>query len=324
MKLLKDILYKVPIKSVFGSTDIYISDISYDSRKVTKGNVFVAIKGVKSDGHQFIDKAIEKGVSVIVHEDSIPLKKDGITYVRVQNSAKALAFMAANNYDQPSQNLKLVGVTGTNGKTTVASLLYELFRSAGFKVGLLSTVKIVVNDQVFPATHTTPDSIVINNYLKKMNDVGVEFCFMEVSSHGIAQQRIEGLVFEGGVFTNLSHDHLDYHHTFSAYRDVKQMFFDQLPKSSFALTNLDDKNGLFMVQNTRAKVHSYALKSYADFRVQILENQFKGQLLKINDLEIWVKLIGSFNAYNLAAIFACAKILGLATDEILKIGRAHV
>ena len=319
MKLLKDILYKVPIKSVFGSTDIYISDISYDSRKVTKDNVFVAIKGVKSDGHQFIDQAIEKGVSVIVHEDSIPLKKDGITYVRVQNSAKALAFMAANNYGQPSQNLKLIGVTGTNGKTTVASLLYELFRSAGFKVGLLSTVKIVVNDQVFPATHTTPDSIVINNYLKKMNDVGVEFCFMEVSSHGIAQQRIEGLVFEGGVFTNLSHDHLDYHHTFSAYRDVKQMFFDQLPKSSFALTNLDDKNGLFMVQNTRAKVHSYALKSYADFRVQILENQFKGQLLKINDLEIWVKLIGSFNAYNLAAIFACAKILGLATDEILRL-----
>ena len=209
MKLLKDILYKVPIKSVFGSTDIYISDISYDSRKVTKDNVFVAIKGVKSDGHQFIDQAIEKGVSVIVHEDSIPLKKDGITYVRVQNSAKALAFMAANNYGQPSQNLKLIGVTGTNGKTTVASLLYELFRSAGFKVGLLSTVKIVVNDQVFPATHTTPDSIVINNYLKKMNDVGVEFCFMEVSSHGIAQQRIEGLVFEGGVFTNLSHDHLD-------------------------------------------------------------------------------------------------------------------
>jgi UDP-N-acetylmuramoyl-L-alanyl-D-glutamate--2,6-diaminopimelate ligase len=279
----------------------------------------VAIKGLESDGHQYIDQAIEKGASVIVHQQPLKIKQSAITYIQVENSAIALAYMAANFYEQPSKNLNLIGVTGTNGKTTVSSLLYDLFKAAGYKVGLLSTVKILVDDQVFPATHTTPNSIAINRYLKQMSDVGVEFCFMEVSSHGIDQYRTEALEFKGGIFTNLTHDHLDYHKTFSAYRDVKKSFFDQLPKSAFSLVNLDDKNGRFMVQNSNAKLYSYALKTQADYRVQILENQLKGLLLKINDAEVWAKLIGEFNAYNLAAIFACADILGLESNEILRL-----
>lgn len=227
--------------------------------------------------------------------------------------------MAANFYQHPSENLKLIGITGTNGKTTVASLLYNLFKAAGYKVGLISTVKIMVGDTSFSTSHTTPDSLVINSYLKQMNAIGVEFCFMEVSSHGIHQHRSAGLTFEGGIFTNLSHDHLDYHSSFAEYRDVKKSFFDGLPKTAFALTNVDDKNGQIMLQNTKAKTYNYALKSYADYRTQILENHFKGLLLKINNNEIWVKLIGSFNAYNLTAVFACADILGLEKDELLRL-----
>lgn len=279
----------------------------------------MAIKGLESDGHQYIDQAIEKGASVIVHQQHLKIKQSAITYIQVENSAIALAYMAANFYEQPSKNLNLIGVTGTNGKTTVSSLLYDLFKAAGYKVGLLSTVKILVDDQVFTATHTTPNSIAINRYLQQMSDVGVEFCFMEVSSHGIDQYRTEALEFKGGIFTNLTHDHLDYHKTFSAYRDVKKSFFDQLPKSAFSLVNLDDKNGRFMVQNSNAKLYSYALKTQADYRVQILENQLKGLLLKINDAEVWAKLIGEFNAYNLAAIFACADILGMESNEILRL-----
>lgn len=319
MKLLRDILYKVAIKVVFGSTHTSISGLQSDSRLIHKGHLFVAIKGLESDGHQYIDEAIEKGASVIVHQQDLKIKQSAITYIQVENSAIALAYMAANFYEQPSKNLNLIGVTGTNGKTTVSSLLYDLFKAAGYKVGLLSTVKILVDDQVFTATHTTPNSIAINRYLKQMSDVGVEFCFMEVSSHGIDQYRTEALEFKGGIFTNLTHDHLDYHKTFSAYRDVKKSFFDQLPKSAFSLVNLDDKNGRFMVQNSNAKLYSYALKTQADYRVQILENQLKGLLLKINDAEVWAKLIGEFNAYNLAAIFACADILGMESNEILRL-----
>lgn len=319
MKLLRDILYKVAIKSVLGPTDAVISEIQYDSRKVKSNNLFVAIKGTESDGHHYIKQAISKGAVAIIHQQAIELKQQGVTYVAVEDSAKALAFMAANYYDHPSENLSLIGVTGTNGKTTVSSLLYALFRAAGYKVGLLSTVQILVDDKVFPATHTTPNSIVINRYLKLMNDAGVEFCFMEVSSHGIDQSRIEGLLFTGGIFTNLSHDHLDYHKNFNAYRDVKKIFFDQLPKTAFALINKDDRNAGVMVQNTSAKVYSYALKTHADYRVQILENQLKGLLLKINDCDVWTKLIGAFNAYNLAAVFGCAAILGIETTEVLRI-----
>jgi UDP-N-acetylmuramoyl-L-alanyl-D-glutamate--2,6-diaminopimelate ligase len=227
--------------------------------------------------------------------------------------------MASNFYENPSKKMPLVGVTGTNGKTTIASLLYQLFKKAGYKVGLLSTVKILVDDVEFKATHTTPDSVTINSYLDKMIDAGVDYCFMEVSSHGIHQKRTEGLTFAGGIFTNLSHDHLDYHKTFSEYRDVKKVFFDSLPKSAFALTNIDDKNGDFMLQNTKAKKVTYALKTLADYRAKILEKQFSGTLLKINETEVWTKLIGQFNASNLLAIFATAELLGLEKLEILTI-----
>ncbi|MFT4805854.1 MAG: UDP-N-acetylmuramoyl-L-alanyl-D-glutamate--2,6-diaminopimelate ligase, partial [Psychroserpens sp.] len=218
-----------------------------------------------------------------------------------------------------SENLRLVGVTGTNGKTTIATLLYQLFKKAGYKVGLLSTVKIMVDNTEYKATHTTPDSLTINRYLKLMNDAGVEFCFMEVSSHGIHQKRTAGLQFEGGIFTNLSHDHLDYHNTFAEYRDVKKSFFDNLSKSAFALVNVDDKNGLVMLQNSKAKTYTYALKTYADYKAQVLENQFSGLLLKLNDSELWTRLIGDFNAYNISAIYGTAELLGLEKDEILRL-----
>ncbi|MGC6432275.1 MAG: UDP-N-acetylmuramoyl-L-alanyl-D-glutamate--2,6-diaminopimelate ligase [Jejuia sp.] len=319
MSILKDILYKVNINAVVGSTNIAIAAIHFDSRKITKKDAFVAINGTVVDGHNYIDVAIKQGASVIVCETLPTNLVDGITYVEVDNSNKALAIMASNYYDSPSDNLKLVGVTGTNGKTTVTTLLYQLFKNAGYKVGLLSTVKILVDDIEYKATHTTPDSLTINKYLKMMNDAGVEFCFMEVSSHGIHQSRAEGLRFEGGVFTNLSHDHLDYHKTFAEYRDVKKSFFDGLDKHAFALTNADDKNGLVMLQNTVAKKYTYALKGYADYKSQILENEFSGLLLSIDGSEVWTRLIGNFNAYNVLAIYATAELLGLEKVEVLRL-----
>lgn len=319
MKVLKDILYKVPMNAVVGDTGVSVSAIHFDSRKVAKNDLFVAVPGTVVDGHDYIEKAIDRGAKVVLCENMPGILIEGVTYVEVDNSNKALAILAANYYGSPSENLRLVGVTGTNGKTTVASLLYQLFKNAGYKVGLLSTVKILVDNKEYKATHTTPDSLSINKYLKKMNDEGVEFCFMEVSSHGIHQSRAEGLVFEGGIFTNLSHDHLDYHNTFAEYRDVKKAFFDGLPKQAFALTNSDDKNGLVMLQNTKAKKYTYALKSYADYKVQILENQLGGLLLKVDDNEVWTKLIGNFNAYNVLAIYAAAELLGLEKFEILRL-----
>lgn len=319
MKIAKDILYKVPIEAVQGSTSITINKIEFDSRKIELNDVFVAIKGVLSDGHLFIEKAISLGAKLIICEAFPAVFTEGVTYVKVISSNSALAHLAANYYDNPSQKLKLVGVTGTNGKTTIASLLYQLFKRAGYKVGLLSTVKIVVDETIYGATHTTPDSLTINYYLNQMIEAGCEFCFMEVSSHGIHQKRTEALHFEGGVFTNLSHDHLDYHNTFAEYRDVKKEFFDYLPKTAFALTNADDKNGTIMLQNTQARKKTYALKSYADFRAQILENQLSGLLLKINNDEVWVKLIGSFNAYNALAIYGVALELGLEPVETLRL-----
>lgn len=319
MKILKDILYKVPMEAVVGSTAVTVNSIQFDSRRVELNDVFVAIRGLVSDGHQFIQTAVNQGALAVICEE-LPAKiVNGITYVQVENAQTALAFMAANYYDNPSANLKLVGVTGTNGKTTVATLLYKLFTKAGFKVGLLSTVKVMVAENEFPATHTTPDSLTINDYLHKMNREGVEFCFMEVSSHGIAQKRTAALQFAGGIFTNLSHDHLDYHSSFAEYRDVKKIFFDELPSSAFALVNVDDKNGLVMLQNTRARKYTYALKSYADYNARILENQFGGLLLKLNGHEVWSKLIGNFNAYNLLAIYAVGELLGLETQENLRI-----
>ncbi|NMH88440.1 UDP-N-acetylmuramoyl-L-alanyl-D-glutamate--2,6-diaminopimelate ligase [Flavivirga algicola] len=319
MIALKDILYKVTINAVVGSTGIDIRAIDFDSRKINKGDLFVAIRGNVVDGHHFIDTAIKNGAIGIICEVLPENLVDGVTYVEVGNSSKALAIMGSNYYGTPSENLKLVGVTGTNGKTTIASLLYQLFKKAGYKVGLLSTVKIMVDDTEYKATHTTPDSLTINKYLREMNIEGVEFCFMEVSSHGIHQYRTEGLLFEGGIFTNLSHDHLDYHKTFAEYRDVKKMFFDGLSEKAFALVNVDDKNGLVMLQNTKARKFTYALKGYADYKAQILENQFSGLLLKINDSEVWARLIGGVNAYNILAIYATAELLGLERVEILRL-----
>lgn len=319
MIVLKEIIYKVAIEAVKGSTDIAINKMEFDSRNIEANDVFVAIRGTISDGHNFIEKAINLGSVAVVCETFPEVLTNGVTYIQVKDTNKALAFMAANYFGNPSQNLKLVGITGTNGKTTIASLLFQLFKKAGFKVGLLSTVKIMVDEMEYKATHTTPDSITINHYLKEMVDAGVEYCFMEVSSHGIHQKRTEGLHFAGGVFTNLSHDHLDYHATFAEYRDVKKSFFDNLPKTAFALSNIDDKNGQVMLQNTAAKKLTYALKSYADYKAQILENQLSGLLLKINGNEVWVKLIGTFNAYNLLAIYGTAVQLGMESLEVLRL-----
>lgn len=307
------------INSVSGNTAIKINEIHFDSRSVGVNDVFVAQRGWQVDGHDYIEKAISNGASVVVCEalpNSIP---DSVTFIEVDNSSSALAVMASNFYGNPSSKLKLVGITGTNGKTTVATLLYELFLKANKKVGLLSTVKVMVNANAYKATHTTPDSIAINKHLANMVAEGVEYCFMEASSHGIHQKRSEGLTFAGGIFTNLSHDHLDYHKTFAEYRDVKKSFFDQLPKGAFALTNADDKNGLYMLQNTKASKSTYALKSYADSKVKILEKQFSGTLLSINGTEVWTKLIGEFNAYNLLAIATTAGLLGLDKIEVLTI-----
>ena len=319
MILLKDILYRVTLESVVGNTAIAITDVHFDSRKASLNDVFVAIRGTQSDGHDYIEKAVAQGALAIVCEEMPQQIVNGITYVKVADTSSALATIASNYYGNPSANLKLIGITGTNGKTTIASLLYQLFKKAGYKTGLLSTVKIMVDATEHKATHTTPDSLTINKYLAEMSAAGVEYCFMEVSSHGIHQKRTEGLHFEGGIFTNLSHDHLDYHETFAEYRDVKKKFFDELPKTAFALVNNDDKNGPVMVQNTKAKRVTYALKSYADYRAQILENQLSGLLLKVQDQEVWVKLIGSFNAYNLLAIFATAELLGLDQMEALQL-----
>lgn len=319
MIILKEIIYKVAIEAVKGSTDIAINKMDFDSRNIVANDIFVAIRGTISNGHDFMEKAISLGAVAIVC-DTLPENiASGITYIQVKDTNKALAFMSANYFGNPSAKLKLVGITGTNGKTTIASLLCQLYKKAGFKVGLLSTVKILVDDIEYKATHTTPDSITINQYLNKMVDAGVEYCFMEVSSHGIHQKRTEALHFTGGVFTNLSHDHLDYHPTFAEYRDVKKSFFDNLPKTAFALSNIDDKNGPVMLQNTAAKKLTYALKSYSDYKAQILENQLSGLLLKINGNEVWVKLIGTFNAYNLLAIYGTAVELGMESLEVLRL-----
>lgn len=318
MKILKDILYKVSIESVKGSTAIEVNNIHFDSRLVSKQDAFVAIKGVAADGHLFIDAAISKGAQIVVCEDLPSELAPDITYVQVKDTRVALAIMASNYYENPSSNLKLIGVTGTNGKTTISSLLYQLFKALGFKVGLISTVTIKVDDKEFSTKLTTPDSLTINSYLKMMNKVGVEFCFMEVSSHGIAQHRTLGLDFKGGIFTNLSQDHLDYHNSFAEYRDVKKRFFDQLSKDAFAITNIDDKNGNYMLQNTKAKRYGYGVKNLTDYKVKILEKSFSGLKLNINGNEVWSRFIGDFNAYNLLAVYATADLLDVEQLENLQ------
>ena len=292
-------------------------DIAFDSRKVKATSLFVALKGTQSDGHTYISQTINAGAKVIVLED-MPLKlDDNITYVKVEDSNIALGIIAANFYDNPSEKIKLVGVTGTNGKTTIVSLLTQLFSIMNVKVGMLSTIHNKIIDKIIPSTHTTPDALQINFLLNEMIAQGCEYCFMEVSSHAISQGRISGISFTGGVFTNLTQDHLDYHNSFSEYRDVKKSFFDGLPKSAFALTNKDDKNGMKMLEGTKAQKCTYSLKSVSDYKCRVLENQFEGMLLNINKVDIWVKLIGDFNAYNLLSVYAVANQFAFEDHEVL-------
>jgi|TARA_B110000908_G_scaffold60752_1_gene73804 UDP-N-acetylmuramoyl-L-alanyl-D-glutamate--2,6-diaminopimelate ligase len=314
MKLLKDILYKVRLTGVIGSTNSSISSIAFDSRKVERNGLFIAVKGGVSDGHQFIDKALEMGAKAIVCEKMPDNIISGVTYIEVENSGESLGQIASNFYENPSNKLKLVGVTGTNGKTTTTSLLFELFTNLGYKVGLISTVVYRIGEKEIKATHTTPDAIRLNELFAQMVEEKCDFCFMEVSSHAIHQGRINGIDFTGGVFTNITHDHLDYHKTFKEYIDVKKKFFDGLSSDAFAITNLDDKNGMVMMQNTKAEVLTLAIKGDADFKAKIIENQFTGLQLKINDKDLWVKLIGDFNAYNILSVYAVA--LQLLEDEL--------
>jgi UDP-N-acetylmuramoyl-L-alanyl-D-glutamate--2,6-diaminopimelate ligase len=317
MKILKDIIYKTGILDVAGSTDITVEDICFDSRKVKAGSLFVAVKGIQSDGHQFIQPVIEQGAVAIVCELLPKTLVAGITYVRVTDSAAALAHIASNFYGNPSEKLKLVGVTGTNGKTTTATLLFQLFRSLGYGTGLLSTVKNQVNDRVVPATHTTPDPIQLNALLSDMVNEGCTHCFMEVSSHAVVQKRIEGLKFSGGVFTNITHEHLDYHKTFAEYLKAKKTFFDSLSRDAFALANTDDKNGKVMLQNTPAKKYTYGLYSMSDYKCKLIENHFSGLILNLDGHEVHCKLIGSFNAFNLTAAYATAVLLGEEKMKVL-------
>ena len=318
MKLIREILYKVEIKSVIGNTSLSVNKIEFDSRLISEKDMYVAISGVNVDGHNFISDAIESGAKCIICEKIPDQIIDEIVYVNVKSSRKALAIISSNYYDNPSSRLNLIGITGTNGKTTISSLLFDLYKNIGIKSGLISTVKIAFGDNIIEAKQTTPDSISINRYLNEMVNSNVTYCFMEVSSHGIHQNRIDGLTFKGGVFTNLTHDHLDYHETFENYRDTKKCFFDSLSSSSFALTNNDDRNGMIMLQNSSADKYTYSLNSISDFKARILETSFDGMLLKINNSEFWSKLIGRFNAYNILSVYSVGSILGLAEDDLLK------
>ena len=318
MKLLREILYKVEINSVVGNTSLSINKIEFDSRLISDGDMYIAITGVNVDGHSFISQAIQNGANCIVCEKTPDIKTDGIVYVNVKSSRKALAIISSNYFDNPSSKLNLIGVTGTNGKTTIATLLFDLYTELEIKSGLISTVKISYDNKNFQANQTTPDSLSINRFLSEMVNSNVRYCFMEVSSHGIDQNRTDGLVFKGGIFTNLTHDHLDYHESFENYRDTKKQFFDSLSNNSFALTNNDDKNGMVMLQNTIADKYTYSLNSVSDFKAKILESSFDGMLLKINTTEFWSKLVGKFNAYNILSVYSAASILGLPKNELLK------
>ena len=310
MKLLKDILYKAGIEEVIGSTQMAIEKICFDSREIEKFSLFIAVSGTQVDGHQFIDKAISDGAVAIICEQFPEEKQEGVTYVRVKNSSEALGVAASNFYDNPSAEIKLVGVTGTNGKTTTATLLHDLYIQLGYQAGLLSTVVNKIGTKEIDSTHTTPDAIQLNALLRYMISEGCEYCFMEVSSHAIHQNRIAGVDFVGAIFTNITHDHLDYHKTFDEYLKAKKKFFDDLPENAFALTNKDDKNGEVMLQNTVAKKYTYALKSMSDYSCKVVENDFSGMLLNMDGSEVWTKLIGNFNAYNLLAIYATSLLLG--------------
>lgn len=316
---LEHILRGVDIVEVVGSKALEVPCVGFDSRNIVQGQLFIAVSGTQVDGHKYISDAVAKGAKIIVCEKMPSTLVDGVTYVLVADSSVACGRIAANFYDNPSKKLRLVGITGTNGKTTTVTLLYRMFRELGYKVGLLSTVVNYIDDKKVDATHTTPDPVELNGLLNKMVDAGCEYCFMEVSSHSISQHRIEGLHFEGGIFSNITHDHLDYHKTFDAYIKAKKAFFDGLSKSSFALTNVDDKNGMVMVQNCNANIKTYGLKSPADFKSRIIESHFDGMQLNINGNDVWTRFLGEFNGYNLTAVYAAAIMLGADNDEVLRI-----
>ena len=315
--MLTEILYKVKIKAVHGSTDVKISSLQTDSRHVVSGSCFIAVKGSITDGHSFIDAAIDKGAIVIVAEHLPTNIKEGITYIETENSAGAAGIMAHNFFGTPSANMDVIGVTGTNGKTTVATLLYKLFSKLGFTCGLISTIENKIGDTIIAATHTTPDAINLHALLKKMNDAGCKYVFMECSSHAIDQQRIAGVIFRGSIFTNITHDHLDYHKTFDEYIRVKKMWFDNLPANAFAISNADDKRGTVMLQNTAAKKYYYSLRTAADFKGKILDNSLSGLHMMVNDTEVHFTMIGEFNAYNLLAVYGAAISLSINKQDIL-------
>lgn len=319
MAVLQDILYKVRIRSVHGNLSVRVKTLHIDSRKVDKGDVFIAIKGVAADGHQFIDSVVEKGAIAVVCEEMPQALKEGVTYVQVENSGAAAGFMAHNFYGQPSEHVKLVGVTGTNGKTTIATLLFKLFTGLGYKCGLLSTVQNHIGNEIVPATHTTPDAISLNALMKQMVDAGCTHVFMETSSHAIHQQRIAGLKYTVGLFSNITHDHLDYHKTFDEYIRVKKAFFDSLSSDAYAISNADDKRGPVMLQNTQAHKYYYSLRTLAEFKGKILENGLTGLVMTINDQEVHFRLIGEFNAYNLLAVYGAAICLGEDKFEVLRV-----
>lgn len=319
MAILQDILYKVRLQSVKGNTGVPVYDVQIDSRKISAGSVFVAIRGEKSDGHSFIDKAVQLGAVAIVCEQFPATFADGVTYVQVNNTHEAVAYIAHNFYGEPSRAVKLVGVTGTNGKTTIATILFKLFTQLGYKCGLLSTVQNHIGVEIVPSTHTTPDAVSLNALLRRMVDAGVTYVFMECSSHAIHQHRITGLHFAGALFSNITHDHLDYHKTFDEYIRVKKSFFDGLGSDAFAISNLDDKRGLIMLQNTPAKKYYYSLKNMADFKGKILENALTGLVMMVNDKEVHFRLIGEFNAYNLLAIYGAAVCMGEDSNEVLRV-----
>ncbi len=316
MKSLKDILYGVGIEKVVGSTHVEVSALCIDSRQAGPGSVFIAQRGTQIDAHDFIPDVLSAGCKVIVAQQQVEVPVD-VTLVVTENTHHAAGVMAHQFYDEPSTQLHLIGITGTNGKTTTATLLHKLFMGLGYQTGLLSTVVNKIGEVEIPSTHTTPDPIALNALLREMVDAGCDYCFMEVSSHAIHQDRIAGLHFKGAVFTNITHDHLDYHKTFKEYIDVKKTFFDHLGNDAFALVNVDDKNGRTMVQNTKAYVRTFAMKTVADFKVKVLENQFSGLLLQMNDKELWSKLIGEFNAYNLLTTYAVAVLLDQEEEEVL-------
>jgi UDP-N-acetylmuramoyl-L-alanyl-D-glutamate--2,6-diaminopimelate ligase len=319
MKTLTNLLNGIELLESRGDLSVLIRKIQFDSRKVEAGDLFVAVKGSHVDGHHYISKAIEKGAVAVVCEEIPAEFPSGMVVTRINNTQLAFGKIAAAFYNNPSANLKVVGVTGTNGKTTIASLLYKTFSLLGFKVGLISTIKYYVGTEEFPATHTTPDALQIQELMALMVESGCEYCFMEVSSHAVDQDRISGIEFDGGIFTNLTHDHLDYHHTFAEYLKAKKKFFDQLSESAFALTNADDKNGLVMLQNTKAGKQTYSLRTLANFNCKVIEKHFDGMLLNIDGQEVWTHFTGVFNASNLMAVMGAAILLGVEREEILKI-----